>query len=100
MVAPPGTAGVPPASSLFLWNNTRLQDRTTAMMPTEHQRESPPPSRPWALWILLLLLAIWGGWFIYRTSFVIDGRRFFCLFDDAVISMTYARHLVAGHGLS
>ncbi len=70
------------------------------MTPTEHQRESPPPARPWALWVLLLLLAVWGGWFIYRTSFVIDGRRFFCLLDDAMISMTYARNLVEGHGLN
>ena len=69
------------------------------MTPTD-QRDSPPSSRPWALWVLLLLLAAWGGWFIYRTSFVIDGRRFFCLFDDAMISMTYARNLVEGHGLN
>jgi len=69
------------------------------MTPTD-QRDSPPSSLPWALWVLLLLLAAWGGWFIYRTSFVIDGRRFFCLFDDAMISMTYARNLVEGHGLN
>ncbi|HYX23912.1 MAG TPA: hypothetical protein VFC23_07145 [Thermoanaerobaculia bacterium] len=69
------------------------------MTPTD-QRDSPPSSRPWALWVLLLLLAAWGGWFIYRTSFVLGGRRFFCLFDDAMISMTYARNLVEGHGLN
>jgi hypothetical protein len=49
---------------------------------------------------LLLLLFVWGGWFIYRTSFVVDGKRYFCLFDDAMISMTYARNLVEGHGLN
>src|SRR5262249_54855974 len=27
-------------------------------------------------------------------------RRVFCLFDDAMISMTYARNLVEGHGLN
>src|SRR6266849_8258749 len=45
-------------------------------------------------------LAAWGGWFIFRTSLVVDGRRVFCLFDDAMISMTYARNLVEGHGLN
>ena len=58
--------------------------------------------RPWSrsLAVLLLLLVLWGGWFIFRTSFVIEGKRWFCLFDDAMISMTYARNLVEGHGLN
>jgi arabinofuranosyltransferase len=52
-------------------------------------------------WVALLgALAAWGGWFIFRTSFVVDGRRVFCLFDDAMISMTYARNLVEGYGLN
>lgn len=50
--------------------------------------------------VLLFLLALWGGWIIYRTSFVVDGHRWFVLFDDAMISMTYARNLVEGHGLA
>ena len=33
----------------------------------------------------------WASLFIYRSSFVaIDGRRYFALFDDAMISMRYA----------
>ncbi|HYL04967.1 MAG TPA: hypothetical protein VE075_02945, partial [Thermoanaerobaculia bacterium] len=52
-------------------------------------------------WVALLgALAAYGGWFIFRTSFVLDGRRVFCLFDDAMISMTYARNLVEGYGLN
>lgn len=50
--------------------------------------------------LLLLLLAAWGGWLIFRTSFVMDGKRVFCLFDDAMISMTYARNVLEGHGLN
>ncbi len=50
--------------------------------------------------VLLLLFAAWGGWFIYRTSFLIEGQRWFCLFDDALISMTYARNLLEGYGLT
>ncbi|HEY6322392.1 MAG TPA: hypothetical protein VJA16_12615 [Thermoanaerobaculia bacterium] len=54
-----------------------------------------------AAWLALLgALSAWGGWLIFRTSFVLDGRRVFCLFDDAMISMTYARNLVEGWGLN
>src|SRR5690349_1811860 len=64
---------------------------------------APNPPRPRfepALVLLLLLLAAWGGWLLFRTSFVVDGRRVFCLFDDAMISMTYARNVLEGHGLN
>lgn len=37
--------------------------------------------------------------FIVRASFLIDGRRYFTLFDDAMVSMRYARMLATGHGL-
>jgi hypothetical protein len=50
--------------------------------------------------LLLGGLAAWGVWFIARSSYVAGGRRVFCLFDDAMISMTYARNLVEGHGLN
>ncbi len=36
---------------------------------------------------------------IAQSSFVFAGRRWFCLFDDAMISMRYAQNLVAGAGL-
>jgi hypothetical protein len=52
------------------------------------------------LWWLLACMAAWSSWFIYRSSFVFAGRRVFCLFEDAMISMTYARNLVEGHGLN
>ena len=54
---------------------------------------------PPALIVVILLLLVWGGWFIFRSSVVIDGDRYFCLFDDAMISMTYARNVVDGYGL-
>ena len=37
--------------------------------------------------------------FILRTSFSIGGTRYFVLFEDAMISMRYARHLASGNGL-
>ncbi|HEX5718299.1 MAG TPA: hypothetical protein VF179_19210 [Thermoanaerobaculia bacterium] len=54
-----------------------------------------------SLGVLLAFLLLWGGFLIFRTSFMAeDGKRYFCLFDDAMISMTYARNLVEGHGLN
>lgn len=49
-------------------------------------------------WILLAAAA-YALVFIWRSSFVIEGTRYFCLFDDAMISMRYARNLVDGWGL-
>jgi len=37
--------------------------------------------------------------FIARTAFIVNGEYYFTLFDDAMISMRYARNLAAGHGL-
>jgi len=66
--------------------------------PGRHAGAAPPVGA--GLAALLGALAAWGGWFIFRSSFVLGGRRVFCLFDDAMISMTYARNLVEGHGLN
>src|SRR5262245_53144417 len=48
---------------------------------------------------LVATFLIYAGLFIYRTSFVIDGERYFSLFDDAMIAMRYARNLANGYGL-
>jgi hypothetical protein len=45
-------------------------------------------------------LAVWSGWLIYRSSFVVGGTRYFSLFDDAMISMVYAKNFVEGFGLN
>jgi len=42
----------------------------------------------------------WASLFIYRSSLAgIDRRRYFCLFDDAMVSMRYAWNLSHGLGL-
>lgn len=48
---------------------------------------------------LLIAFALYAARFIERTSFEIGGQRYFALFDDAMISMQYARNLAEGHGL-
>ena len=56
--------------------------------------------RSW--WPYLLVIGLWlvyAAVFIWKSSFIIDGVRYFALFDDAMVSMTYARNLVHGDGL-
>jgi hypothetical protein len=56
-----------------------------------------PPRR--LLPALLALQLVWGGVYVLRTGFLFDGQPVFCLWDDAMISMRYARNLADGHGL-
>ncbi|HYJ78656.1 MAG TPA: hypothetical protein VEW03_03565 [Longimicrobiaceae bacterium] len=59
-----------------------------------------PPARRDPLFLLLAAAFVaYALAFVWRTSFVIDGERYFSLFDDAMISMRYARNLAEGHGL-
>jgi hypothetical protein len=52
-----------------------------------------------AFGLILVAFALYCARFIERTSFEIDGQRYFALFDDAMISMQYARNLANGDGL-
>ena len=57
----------------------------------------------WDRVVVLLIAAsftLWALVFVSRTSFIaIDGRRYFSLFDDAMISMRYAWNATHGSGL-
>ncbi|NLD61931.1 hypothetical protein GX645_05700 [Candidatus Sumerlaeota bacterium] len=48
--------------------------------------------------IIVGLFVCWCLVFIWRSSFLIDGQRWFCLVDDAMVSMRYARNMAAGLG--
>lgn len=49
---------------------------------------------------LTAMFVLWAAYFIFRTSFVAtDGRRYFSLSDDAMISMRYAWNFSHGAGL-
>jgi hypothetical protein len=51
---------------------------------------------------LILILFAYGAYalrFICQSLFMVGGQTFAVLFDDAMISMTYARTLASGHGL-
>ena len=50
--------------------------------------------------IISIGFVIWSAGFIYTSSFIaVDGKRYFCLFDDAMISMRYAWNFSHGLGL-
>jgi hypothetical protein len=54
-------------------------------------------------WPLLLVvggLVAWGLAFVWLNRQVVDGETYWFLFDDALISMSYARNLVDGFGLN
>lgn len=53
-----------------------------------------------ALLMIVGLFVVWSGIFIYKSSTVaMDGRRYFSLFDDAMVSMRYGWNLSHGYGL-
>jgi hypothetical protein len=52
-----------------------------------------------AFWAILGLFVAYAAVFIYRTSFIVAGQRYFSLFDDAMISMRYGRNLSHHLGL-
>ena len=49
--------------------------------------------------LLSVVYTIYAALYIYRNSVVVEGQRYFVLFDDAMVSMRYARNLVNGEGL-
>lgn len=61
-----------------------------------------PLSRYFSLFVLIFVLFGFGmhaARYIQATSFVIEGTRYFNLFDDAMVSMRYAWNLAHGNGL-
>lgn len=52
-----------------------------------------------ACWAAVVGSLAFSAVFIARSAFRVGGTLYFTLFDDAMISMRYARNLAAGHGL-
>ena len=50
-------------------------------------------------YLILIAFTLYGILFIIKSSLVVNGVRYFTLFDDAMISMRYAKNLVNGYGL-
>lgn len=55
---------------------------------------------PRPLLIILLIALLYYSFFIVRSSFDVFGEHYFCLFDDGMISMQYAKNLANDNGLT
>lgn len=53
----------------------------------------------WFMIAIAVLQAVYAVGFVFRSSVIVEGRRYFCLFDDAMISMRYADNWARGLGL-
>src|SRR5215217_8859146 len=70
------------------------------MIPEENKVLTTRSIHAFALVGIGTCFVAWASLFIYRSSFIgIDGRRYFSVFDDALISMRYAYNLSHGSGL-
>lgn len=78
--------------------NSKKKGGSSAHLPMAASRKTPASSLRLRLGVALAALVFYAV-FIFRTSFSIGGTRYFVLFEDAMISMRYARHLADGHGL-
>jgi hypothetical protein len=56
-------------------------------------------SQEWFFRVILIAFLVYCAVFIFQLVFYVDGKPFTALFDDAMISMTYARNLANGNGL-
>ncbi len=59
-------------------------------------------SRYFSIFLLIFVLlgfGVYAARYIQATSFVIEGTRYYNLFDDAMVSMRYAWNLAHGNGL-
>jgi len=48
---------------------------------------------------ILMSFCLYAAFFIFKASIVVNGERYFILYDDMMISMRYAKNLVNGFGL-
>jgi len=65
---------------------------------TGPQVEAAPISAIWDQ-VPVAVSLVTSAVFIIRSVMTIGGKRTYSLFDDAAISLTYARNLATGHGL-
>ena len=66
---------------------------------TTHAHATTPSRDRRSLRLPLIVSLVCSLVFIARTAFEVNGDTYFTLFDDAMISMRYARNLAQGHGL-
>lgn len=50
--------------------------------------------------VVAAVFTAWSLYYVYRTSLDYGGQRVFLLWDDAMVSMRYAKNFAEGHGLT
>jgi arabinofuranosyltransferase len=82
------------ANSAF--STSATAERAPTITGTEEPGQAAARRR---LTVLLAAFSVYAFALIWRTSFLVRGERYFCLVDDAMISMRYAANLAHGYGL-
>lgn len=49
--------------------------------------------------LFAMVLSLYSIFFVYRSSIIVEGERYFCLFDDAMVSMCYASNWANSQGI-
>lgn len=50
------------------------------------------------MFAILAWYLLYAAYYVSNSAFEVFGKRWYCLFDDAMISMRYARNWAEGHG--
>ena len=76
-----------------------LLNETDPATLTDPRRPASSRWRTDPLAVIPAAFCVYAAYFIFSSSAKIGGIRYFSLFDDDMISMTYARNLAHGYGL-
>lgn len=76
-----------------------LQESADSVLPSHVQPSSGIRDDRAFLVIVACAVCVYSACFIFGSSFLINGTRYFSLFDDEMISMRYARNFSQGAGL-
>ena len=89
----------PPRVISALERDRRSAEAAVRVSPSDAS-EAKPATLWWAsAWLPVTAFLAIGTLFVARTSLVTTDGRTFTLFDDAMVSMRFARNLAEGHGL-
>jgi len=69
------------------------------MLPRDRERPRRARLENAVFFLIVVAFLLYAAGYVWKTSFVVGGERYFSLHDDAMISMRYARNLVSGEGL-
>jgi hypothetical protein len=81
------------------YNSVLLNDHLREKLLLNTTKKETPAIQNRLFALIIIAFILYSAVFIYKMVFYVDGKPYTALFDDAMISMTYARNLAGGHGL-